>query len=165
LAQKIIDWFFNKVKELEEKLRVNPVLLNRFRRSIQLDDYSCAAHCVIVILNYYSIKTNLTSILQQLGTSKEDGTDTEPIINLFKSKKLKIEINESATIDDIREAIDHNFPMLITINEWEHWVVIYGYSEERIFIIDSNKSRIFNSIQIEDFIEIWDDNWIAIVSK
>ena len=165
MLKSIFDYTYNKIRLIEERLHNGATLLVKINRSIQVDSFSCAVQAVYSILNYYNINRSHDEIASKLGTTEEDGTDTEPILNYLRSLKLKVIINEKATIDTIKESINKLSPVLITIDDWEHWVLIYGYSENRLFLLDSNKKRILNSIPHTEFLQRWDDNWIATIYK
>ena len=118
-----------------------------------------------VVLSYYRIDLTHEQIESALGTSKEDGTDTQPIINFLIANKLKVVINDRSSIKDIEQSIEQGQPMLITIDKWEHWVIVYGYSQNRIFLMDSNKKRFLNSMSRSEFEQRWDDNWLAVIKN
>ncbi len=118
-----------------------------------------------VVLSYYRIDLTHEQIESSLGTSKEDGTDTQPIINFLCANNLKVVINDRASIEDIEQSIEQGQPMLITIDNWEHWVIVYGYSQNRIFLMDSNKKRFLNSMSRSEFEQRWDDNWLAVIKN
>jgi ABC-type bacteriocin/lantibiotic exporter with double-glycine peptidase domain len=136
--------------------------LKNCERSIQPDNLSCGVHAVNTILKYYNKNVATPDLIRLLGTN-EDGTDTEPILNVLSGFNLNIEINETSSPKDIINSVRQGYPMLITIDDWEHWVVIYGYSDRGIFLLDSNRKNFHCHWQYGQFLERWDDNWIAIV--
>jgi len=158
------DLVYNYYKDIEEKRSPNSVLLE-MKRSIQLDSYSCAAQCVYMILDYYKIPKTLEEILKGLNTSKRDGTDTKPILNYLRINGLKVSINTRSKIFHIHSAIDNFNPMLISVDDGEHWVVIYGYSGDGIFILDPSRKEINNFWDMKKFMKRWDDNWIAVIKE
>ena len=158
-----MDFIYNTIKRIEETLKDCRTL--NMNRSIQLDNYSCAAHCVYMILEYYKIPKTLNEILNGLKTSKRDGTDTEPILNYLRINSLEVEINTHSKLSQIHSAIDSLNPILISVDNVEHWVVIYGYNREGIFVLDPSKKKLLNHWSISEFIQHWDDNWTAIIRK
>ena len=106
---------------------------------------------------------SIKEIKSELNTTCE-GTDTEPILELLINKGLQIQINEQATIDLIKFNIRRGYPLLITIDEWEHWCVIYGFTKNSILILNSWFRTISVKYPLEEFFERWDDNWIAAIS-
>ncbi len=156
------DLIYNFYKDIEEKRSPGSVLLD-MKRSIQLDAYSCGAQCVYVILEYYKIHKTLDEILKGLNTSKRDGTDTEPILNYLKFNGLKVSVNTNSRLSSIHSAINSLNPGLISVDDGEHWVVIYGYNKEGIFILDPSQREVKNFWGMKKFMRRWDDNWIAVI--
>ena len=162
--QNGINSVYNWLKRKEEKNLKSAVFINGINRSIQLNNYTCAPHSLLVILHYFNLKLSLNEIKTALQTGKE-GTDTEPILDFLKKKGLTIKINEKATLLDIKNSIDQKNPLLITINNWEHWCIIYGYSSDSVLILNSWFKNFSIQYKYGDFLRQWDDNWIASVSK
>ena len=156
----IIDLVYNFIKSIEETLSPGSVLLD-MKRSVQLDSYSCGVQCVYMILNYFSIENTLGEISKGLKTTKKDGTDTEPILNYLRGCGLKVSVNKYAVLSDIHSAIANSRPILISVDESEHWVIVYGYSANSIFILDPSGKYISNKWELKEFFNRWDDDWIA----
>jgi hypothetical protein len=85
------------------------------------------------------------------------------MLNVLSGFDLNIEINESSSPRDIVDSVHNGHPMLITIDNWEHWVVIYGYSDKGIFLLDSNRKNFRCHWHYNQFMDRWDDNWLAII--
>ena len=160
IIKYIVDLFYNFIKNIEETLSPGSVLLD-MRRSVQLDSYSCGAQCAFMILNYYSIEKTLKEISKGLKTTKKDGTDTEPILNYLRGCGLKVSVNKNAVLSEIHSAIANSHPILISIDESEHWVIVYGYSTNSIFVLDPSGKSIWNKWDLKEFFNRWDDEWIA----
>ena len=54
--------------------------------------------------------------------------------------------------------------MLTTIDDGDHWIVVYGYSKSKIYVLDSVGYRPFVKWSKAKFKKRW-DNWGAIVYK
>ncbi|MDZ7762895.1 MAG: cysteine peptidase family C39 domain-containing protein [Melioribacteraceae bacterium] len=159
----------NKVARLfqcyEQSKYPYSVMLDMYR-VIQLDQYSCGIQSALVILKYFGKVNTINDILYDKRVLEEDGIDTNPLLNLIRSNGVKVTVNKNADLDDIKEALIERKPVLISIDEGEHWVVVYGFSEDRIFVLDSSLySSIRCSWTYEEFLDRWDDNWIAVVSN
>ncbi len=163
MLKSLINRLYNFSKSIEELFHSNADIIPGMRRSIQFDNYSCAAHSVSVITSHFNHPESLTAILRELGTD-EDGTDTPEILKYFILAGFNVSVNTNANLEDIRRAVISGHPVIITINEWEHWIVIYGISKSRIFILDSNFKRILSCLSQNKFTDLWDDNWIAVIS-
>ncbi len=159
----LVDIVFNILKDIEEYFYPDAVLIPGIKKSVQLDAYSCGAQCAYVILDYYDKSNSIDAVIKELGTNKE-GTDTEPILKLFIKNGLNVYVNEKAKLTDIYSAIDNNYPILISVDEGEHWVVIYGYSDENIFVLDPSIKSPFCAWSKKKFRECW-DNWIAVIKN
>ena len=164
MLKSLINQFYNFIKIIEEKLYSPADIIPGMKRSIQFDRYSCAAHSVNVVINRFNYHQEFQTILNQLETD-QDGTDTPEILRYLVSAGFKVSVNTNADLYDIRNAIINGYPVIITINEWEHWVTIYGISKSRVFMLDSNFKKLLSSVSVRKFEELWDDNWIAIVSR
>lgn len=141
------------------------VILDMYR-VIQLDRYSCGIQSAFVILKYYGMVNSINDLNYDVKALQKVGIDTDPLLNILKSFGAKIYVNENAELDDIKSAIIERKPILISVDEGEHWVVIYGFSEDRIFVLDSSlHSSIRCTWTYEELINRWDDNWIAVISN
>jgi len=160
---KYYNKFYNVLKLIEENLyNGRGTYLKNCKRSIQPDNLSCGVHAVASILQYYDKEVSTPELITLLGTN-QDGTDTEPMINALSSFDLNIEINETSSPRDIIDSVRSGYPMLITVDDWEHWVVIYGFSDEGIFLLDSNRKNFRCHWHFNTFMDRWDDNWLAII--
>ncbi len=152
------------IKDIEEVLSADSVVL-KMKRSVQLDSFSCGAQCVYMILNYFQKDKTLNEIKESLNTNESDGTDTKQILNYLVDNGLDVHINEKGAISSIQAAIGNGYPVLITVDDGDHWAVVYGYSNDGIFVLDSSRSRFLNQWGYGEFIKRWDENWIAVVKE
>jgi ABC-type bacteriocin/lantibiotic exporter with double-glycine peptidase domain len=164
IIKNIIDFAYNFIKDIEEVLSADSVVL-KLRRSIQLDSYSCGAQCTYMILDYYGIDVSFNTLVAELKTNSKDGTDTKPILKYLKKNDLEVVINRKTSLSDIKTAIDNGNPLLVSIDKGDHWIVIYGYSNEGIFVLDPSKKRLLNHWGIAEFMKRWDENWAAVVKE
>jgi len=162
IIKNIVDFVFNCIKDVEEVLSADSVVL-KMKRSVQLDTYSCGAQSVYMILNYYNKDKTLNEIKDSLNTNETDGTDTKQILNYLVDNELEVQINEKGAISSIQAAIGNGYPVLITVDDGDHWAVVYGYSNDGIFVLDSSRSRFLNQWGYGEFIKRWDENWIAVI--
>ncbi len=135
------------------------------KRSIQLDSYSCGAHCTYMILDYYGIDISFETVVGELKTNSKNGTDTKPIIKYLKKNGLEVVVNKKTNLSYIKATIDNGSPLLISVDNGDHWIVIYGYSEEGIFVLDPSKKRLLNHWGIAEFMKRWDENWTAAIKE
>jgi len=164
IIKNIVDFVYNCIKEIEEILSADSVVLN-MKRSVQLDNYSCGAQSVYMILNYFDKDKTLNEIKESLNTNESDGTDTKQILDYLVSNGLDVQINNKGAVSSIQAAIGNGYPVLITVDDGDHWAVVYGYSNDGIFVLDSSRSRFLNQWGYGEFIKRWDDNWAAVVKE
>ncbi len=160
MMKPVIDYTINIIKFFEERIR-SAIVIRGMRRSIQMDNFSCGAHCTYMIVNYYNKKMSLGKIIKQLRTD-ENGTSEKAIFSLFKKKGLSVYEKWNASRKDIKKAVDNGFPILISMHQ-DHWSIIYGYTKTGIFILDPSLGYIFNEWNWKEFLKVWDDRWIAVV--
>ncbi|MCZ7603133.1 MAG: cysteine peptidase family C39 domain-containing protein [Melioribacteraceae bacterium] len=165
MIQTIVNKVARSLQSFEEAHYPNSVILN-MGRSLQLNYYSCGLQSAFVILEYFERVNSVDEIDYDLDLLSVEGIDIKPLLKIFKNHGLKVKVNEDADPDDIKEALIEGKPVLVSVDDGEHWVVVYGFSEDRIFVLDpSIYSSIRCSWSYEDFLNRWDDNWIAVVSN
>jgi len=164
IIKNIVDFVYNCIKDIEEILSADSVVL-KMKRSVQLDSYSCGAQSVYMILDYYNKDKTLNEIKESLNTNESDGTDTKQLLNYLVSNGLDVQINTKGVISSIQAAIGNGYPVLIALDDSDHWAVVCGYSNDGIFVLDSSRSRLLNQWGYGEFIKRWDQNWIAVVKE
>jgi ABC-type bacteriocin/lantibiotic exporter with double-glycine peptidase domain len=166
----VIDSLFTSMARAEEKLHPNAVLLDNFPRRIQRNSYSCGAISVFIILEYFGISVSYNKVFRLLGTD-QDGTAAWDIKNTLKKYGLRVKTNAQMTVRNLKTAIDSESPVLISICLDEHYAVVYGYSRNHIFVMNSSldaSDEGVGSIKVavprRDFLDYW-DRWGIIVSR
>ena len=137
MIKPIIDLVFDHIKNAEEKRSPLSVILPGFHRSIQIDGYSCGAQCAYMILKYYGKARSIKNVKKEAGTN-EDGTESEPIKKLFRKRGLTVREFSNGNLSRLERAIDRNSPILahISTRKEDHWVVVYGYDKDNIWVAD-----------------------------
>ena len=133
MLQQIVDFLASLGADVETLIHPDAVILPDFPRSIQLDDYSCGAKAVFCILQFYNKQCTLDSVEEQLHTD-EDGTSVSDIKRVFRRYHLNCRILRKPGLRDLKAAIDNECPILISLNDGEHYSVVYGYSSSHIFV-------------------------------
>ena len=165
--QKFVDNIFSKLKSIEEQAFLSAVILEGFPRSIQLDGYSCGAKSIYTVLKYFGRSCTPRSVERQLGTTWE-GTSQTDIKRVLKERNLSYRMIGKRTLKTLRDAIDNESPVLISLYDGWHYSVVYGYSDSHIFVMNpsldfTSMGSIWNAVPIPDFRKIW-DRWGIIVS-
>lgn len=135
LAKDTVDTLGNALKWGEEQLYPSRVVLESFRRSIQLDGYSCGAQCAFMILRYFGKARSIANVIREAGTTLE-GTNQTQLRKLLEKRGLKVRRMKSPTIAQIRQAIRRGNPVLVSSEDDDHWIVVYGYADGTIFVAD-----------------------------
>jgi ABC-type bacteriocin/lantibiotic exporter with double-glycine peptidase domain len=115
---------------------------------LQNHDYDCGVVCVQAVLAYYGIEYRESKLEKILKTQKATGTSIKPIIRFFKEKGFKVKAG-SFTMEDIKELIQKDIPVIILIQAWGpsgtdynhtnqygHYVVVSGFNKRGIIIED-----------------------------
>ena len=139
-------------------------IIPNIKKSIQRDDYSCGVHSVKSITNYYDRHYSLQYIKKLLKTNKEHGTNQTAIENFFKKVGIAYKINTHASVADIENEINKLRPVLVALEDCEHWVVIIGYSENCFYILDSGSYIVNKRIYKKTFRRYWDE-WIMSIKR
>jgi ABC-type bacteriocin/lantibiotic exporter with double-glycine peptidase domain len=137
MLQQVIDFLASISADAEEALFPGAVILDGFERSIQLDKWSCGAHCAYMILKFHGKARSLKNVQKEVGTD-EDGTDPEMLKRLFRKRGLSVYEFEQRSLAKLERAIDRGSPILthISTRKVNHWVVVYGYGDGHIWVAD-----------------------------
>lgn len=165
LIKDVVEIVMSVPKVIEEITSDRGASYLEMDRSIQLDGYSCGVQSAYSILNYYGKARSINNVEKLLGAYERGYASEAAIYKLFRERNLKISKRSKATIKTIKESIDeYEAPMLTTIDETDHWIVVYGYSKSSIFVLDSIVYRPFVKWSKKRFKKRW-DNWGAIIFK
>ena len=141
----------------------------------QFGSYDCGALAIQSVLIYYGMDINETTVVDQLGTTEESGTPVPNMIAGAEFYGLETDARQGMTIDDLKRAIDGEYPTIITLQAWAdydkrhahgwsykekwdegHYVVAIGYDDKKIYFQDpSDPRRTWLSYAVLD--ERWHD--------
>lgn len=156
-AKMVLDTLYRPFQKIEEYTDRSGVILSGMERSFQVDLYSCGAQSVYMILRYYGKARSIEAVKRALRTNFDDGTDEEEIIRVFRQRKLKPVPFKRGSLRKLDKAIDKGYPILIWWNrKWDHYSVVYGYSEHHIWVLDP---VIFNSFRPKRSREWFASHW------
>ncbi len=161
-----IDIIIQIPKRVEEMLSFDNASYINIRRSIQIDDFTCGAQSTYSILDYYDVSISRQDLERKLQVKKNGHADEQAIYRLLKNKGLKLLRKNKATLATIVEAIDeYESPFLTTIDNEDHWIVVYGYSDKNIFVLDPSIKRPFVKWDKAKFRSLWDKSGIIVCSE
>jgi ABC-type bacteriocin/lantibiotic exporter with double-glycine peptidase domain len=139
------------------------VILDGFERSIQLDDYSCGAQVTFSILRYFGRARSISRTTDLLGTD-DDGTSWAAMRRLFLARGLSAKEMRDARKRDIKAAIDAGAPVVVSVDNEEHWACVFGYRKQRVYLADPSLPRSPRVlVQWSTFMARW-DRWAGVVS-
>lgn len=163
---------YNKIKFLENKnvkaiknildkhkyKKISSMKITKIIAQVILDlpderqtfDYDCGAKAAQTVLAYYGIDIREDRLLNFLGTTEENGTNVNRIIDLFKKFGLQVK-SGSLTIDELKSYIKSGYPVIMPIQAWTndllqvnweedkddgHYVIAMGYKDDKIIFED-----------------------------
>lgn len=139
-AKTLADVVANWVKtHVEEQSSPEAVVLPGFRRSLQLDRYSCGAQSVFSVLHYFGKARSVEAVKKGAGTTTE-GTSSRQLIAFIKRRGLRPVIIRSPTVTKIKREISAGHPVIVYV-DGDHWAVAYGHEPGFVFIADSALNR------------------------
>lgn len=161
LVKSLVDWIAGRLQWIEERRSPDSVVLG-VGRSIQLDRHSCGAQSAFMILRYFGKARSISAVSRALGTNVT-GTSTAAILRLFRQRGLKPRVNARADIDDLAKALDLGAPSLVSMDDGDHWAVVYGYAQGAVFVADPSIRRSLRvRVSTTAFCARW-DRWAMFV--
>jgi hypothetical protein len=168
--ENLLTRLYNYINRKEVERSSNAVVL-KVKRHLQPDLWSCGIRSTFTILYYYK---KLKNIIELKEFESREGTDTPVIEEMLNKYGLVLEQIFNSQMSDLAQAIDAGCPVLTTINDAEHWIVIYGYEKDEhgevthLFIADSAFKRIHAKWSIKKFEKMWkefDEKWFGVVRE
>lgn len=101
---------------------------------LQPNEYSCGIYAVFNLLKALNIKATITGISKFTGTTPEKGTNEFGVLNALTNFNVNTEVINSKVKD---LPVDLTLPMVICINNFNHWAVIIAKIENNYILIDS----------------------------
>lgn len=123
----------------------------------QPDNYSCGIYSIINALEVYGDRKSRDEVIEVSGTTKE-GTDKYGILNALKEFgynpiEYKTNNKENAWKWVITNAI--NYPLILIVDERDHWIVIAGRIRNKIVYIDSSVNEGCFILDKSQLLEKW----------
>jgi ABC-type bacteriocin/lantibiotic exporter with double-glycine peptidase domain len=113
----------------------------KFKRSIQMDSYSCGAHATLMALHHFK-QTDLTiTDVKYMTQTDKQGTAEEPIISCLRSRGLTAFKLRRLTIPRMRVLLGRGH-ILITEVDGDHYCVVHGIDDEFVYLADPATLRV-----------------------
>jgi len=140
----------------------NFVGISVFRRSIQLDSYSCGVHSVAMIVRHFGDDTPFFRLKKELGCSPEKGTRVHSMIRAFRARKLRVQHNYRMRFRELQAALKKGRLLLVHL-DGDHFGVVHGYDSKYVYLADPAPFRLLGTRMTHDaFKERW-TNWSLVV--
>ena len=134
-----------------------------FRRSIQLNGYSCGARSVFMIARHYGIRCTYREVVTQLQLTKE-GTRVKRILQFFQQHTLRVYRSSKMTLKELEKHLQQQAIILVHV-DGDHFAVVYGMDDHFVYMADPSIIRLFGRrITRERFKQRW-TNWGVVVKR
>ena len=107
-------------------------ILSNFETYQQTTEYTCGPASAVMVLNHFGVTSNELAIAAAAGTTAAAGSNTQQLVNYFKSMGWKVEsslsVKPTPTLKLFRDYISAGKPVLVEWVDWGgHWEVAIGY--------------------------------------
>lgn len=133
-------------------------------------DFQCGPASLAMILNFLGMEITVEEIAKDIYSESAKGTSDFDMI-MFAQKKGFKAIQYSGSIEDLKEKIRANKPLIVMTDEgyWfykkYHFMVVVGFDSESV-IVNSGAQK-HKKIKIEDFKKKWKKTgfWTLLIDK
>lgn len=132
-------------------------LESRSSMKTQPNNYSCGVYAVINALLTLGDEKSPKEVQELTGTDK-NGTSENGILNAlinfgYQPKEYKTNNKDNAWRWVLSNSIEH--PLILIVENWEHWVVIAGRIKNKVIWIDSDPKNTVRILNKQELIELW----------
>jgi len=124
----------------------------------QRQDFSCGAAATLLLMRYWRVDAyeNATEsdLYEPLRTTRANGTEPEPMVELFRRSGLAADYRTgSVRVDDLERAVVAGEPPIVDLQAWSdhgapwaqtwdagHYVVMVGFDEELLYFADPSRA-------------------------
>jgi len=114
----------------------------------QLKTYTCGFVAGSMIVHAFDKRKSFSTIWEMLTPTSKDGLPTENLMKGLRKLKVGVQKRHHLSFKQVSNALDKGNPIMVSVlaKGCEHWVVIYGYNEERkeILIAGNGLVPVFN---------------------
>lgn len=100
----------------------------------------CSGAASSYVLRFYGETADVQSVYDKINPKRSDGTvSPKPLKDFWDSKEDYKTIVFKGTVADLKDAVNHNIPVIVLINcigGW-HYVPVVGYDKDSVYIQDS----------------------------
>lgn len=132
-----------------------------FRRTLQLNSYTCAPCSVFMVLRHFSVRCGIKAIAKALGTD-EDGTTTGAMLRYLRSRGLVARPRDRMTLKDLRETLANGAVAIVSV-DGDHVAVAYGLDALHVHLADPAPNRSLSTrVPRRTFLRRWDRDAIVV---
>lgn len=118
---------------------------------LQHDASDCGVACLLSLINYYDGVGSLERLRELSGTSKQGTT----LLGLYQVA-MQMGFQAEGCEADIKSLFEHGQPVILHLlleGKYQHYVVCYGYSDNKFIIGDPSKGIVFYTE--EELLKVW----------
>jgi predicted double-glycine peptidase len=138
---------------------------------MQSNSYSCGAASVQAVGQRYGVWRYQDEWAKELGTSSEEGTHPQAMVEGLRQLELDAELVEGMTLEELKAHIDAGHAVIVDFQawgepadgdysrEWEdgHYCVALGYTESYLLLEDPSLLGTRGWVYLEDLSRRWHD--------
>lgn len=165
LGQALVTWAKTELQEQVERVfnsRIfeadddDAVCLYGFPRTIQLDDHSCGVQVLRAVLAYYERDVGVFDIHWEL--EDKEGLADPLIREVLARHDLRCRLLQNGW-RKLEGAINREQPVIVSLDDEDHWAVVFGHSPSHIYLMDPSLRRLVgHRVTRARFAKRW-DNW------
>jgi len=133
-------------------------------RSLQLDDYSCGAHCTRMVLRHLlGSAPSIPALKDELRTTK-DGTTSTAIQRVLRARGMRVGLRPRLKIAELVAALEEGKLAIVYLDD-EHYGVAYRATDSSIYLADPSILRqVGREVPRAKFLRRWTSHWALLVS-
>lgn len=130
----------------------------------QLDSYSCGFVAGLMVLHLFQPNADGEEFYQDVE-GDEDGTTTAQLRRALKQWGVRTSHRQRLNRRSIVSCIDNGNPVIIGVKKppSDHWVVIYGYGPDYLFMAGDGLPWMSKKISMRRFMHYWSPRGSGIV--
>ncbi len=137
----------------------------------------CGPASLKILLSHFGKDYSEKELALLCNSTIEHGTDHANLIQVTKDLGFDVESESSATIDELRELVKKDIPVIVgwwSVDD-DHYSVVYDVDDEFVYLVDPEIDEPTRKIAIHEFEKIWfdfdgplerrDEHWMMAVTK
>jgi len=112
---------------------------------LQPDNYSCGVAAVVNSLKCLGIEAKYRQVKKLAGTTKKNGTNEKGVEFALSCFGFKTKVLDSfykkESLEFVDSSIRQGYPVIICVENWNHWSTVIGKIGDSYVIFDSMKTK------------------------